>query len=405
MKRANKILALCLSAAVAGAALSGCGKSGSSSSGGKRLTIWTYMQAETDTVKKYANEWAKKTGNTVNVIYQTASMQQFSQAANSSQGPDVIYGIANDLVATFATANLVAAVPSGTINKSDYTDASVEATMVNGKEYSIPLAIEGLGLFYNKDKISTAPATWDDLIADAQKSGFMYNMTEGYYVFPFVQALGGYIFKYKDGKYNTSDIGLGNDGAVQAYSMLGDLVTKYHFMDADITLDVAKSNFQNGKIGLYIGGPWDISGFTSASVNFAVAPLPTINGKHIPTFVGTQVAMVSAKSKSQSDSWDFIKYMSDNATLALYDVGSRIPAKKSFQNSDELKKNANVQAIIKQASYGVPMPTVAEMSATWTPVQNNVKLLIAGKTTAQKAAADIVSNVKTGIATLNTGSN
>lgn len=408
MKQAKKWIALFLSAVMAatmGMSLTACSNGVSSKGGGKKLTVWTYMQAETDTIKKYAGEWAKKTGNSVNVIYQTASMQQFSQAANSSQGPDLIYGIANDLVGTFATANLVAPVPAGTIQNTDYTDASIQATLVNGKQYSVPLAIEGLGLFYNKEKLSTPPATWDDLLADAQKVGFMYNLTEGYYIFPFVQALGGYIFKYNNGKYDTKDIGLGSEGAVRAYSMLGDLVTKYHFMSADITLDVAKSNFQNGKTGLYIGGPWDIAGFKSAGVNFAVTTLPTIEGKQIPTFVGTQVAFVSAKSKNQSAAWEFIKYMSDNATLALYQVGSRIPAKKSFQNSAELKDSADVQAIIKQASYGVPLVNVPEMNATWTPVQNNFKLLIAGKSTAEKAAADIVANVKTGIATLNTGSN
>lgn len=409
MKQAKKILSLGLSLATVftmGTAFTGCsGSQSSSKSGGKKLTVWTYMQPETDTLKKYAAQWAKKTGNSVDFIYQTASMQQFSQAANSSKGPDVIYGIANDLVGTFATANLVAPVPSGTIKNSDYTDASIQATLVNGKPYSIPLAIEGLGLFYNKDKVSTPPATWDDLITQAQKAGFMYNLTEGYYVFPFVQAMGGYIFKYNNGKYNTKDIGLGNEGAVQAYSMLADLVTKYHFMSPDITLDVAKSNFQNGKTGLYIGGPWDIAGFKSAGINFGVTTLPTVNGKHVPTFVGTQVAFVSAKSKNKDASWDFIKYMSDNSTLALYQVGSRIPAKKSFQSSTELKSNADVQAIIKQASYGVPLVNVPEMNATWNPVQNNFKLIISGKSTAEKAASDIVSGVKTGIATLNTGSN
>lgn len=416
MKMLRRILSVgiaCTLAASIAAVGSGCGggtksSSAASESGklptGKTLRVWTYMQTETPTLKEYAEKWAKKTGNKVELIYQTASMQQFSQAAHSSSGPDVIYGIANDNLATFATANLVKEVPSGIIKESDYTEASVNACMVNGKSYGIPIAIESIALFYNTDKIKSAPETFDDLISEAQKNGgFMFDASNFYYAYGFVRAEGGYVFKNNSSKYDVKDIGLGNAGAKKAYSFLNDLVNKYHLMNADVTGDVAKSNFQNGKIAFYISGPWDVSGFKSAGTHFKVAPLPTLDGNHIKTAVGTQVAFVSAKTKNESLAWDFIKYMGDESAIALYKVGSRIPAKTSLQNNSEIQQDANVVSFIKQASYGEPMPTIPELSQVWTPAQNNIKLIFTGKETVDQAASNIVAQIKKGISTMNAG--
>lgn len=371
---------------------------------GKKLRVWTYMQSETPTLKEYAQKWAEKTNNKVEFIYQTASMQQFAQAAHSSAGPDVVYGIANDNVATFATAGLVKEVPSGTIEEKDYTPASVSACKVDGKAYSIPIAIESIALFYNTDKIQTVPATFEDLISEAQKKGgFMFDASNFYYVYGFLRAEGGYVFKSNNDQYDTKDIGLGNEGAKKTYSFLNDLVNKYHLMPADITGDIAKSNFQNGKIAFYIGGPWDVSGFKSAGTHFKVAALPTLDGNQIKTAVGTQVAFVSAKTQNEALAWDFIKYMGDESAVALYKVGSRIPAKLSIQENDEIKNDADTTAFIKQASYGEPMPTIPELSQIWTPAQNNIKLIFTKKETVDQAAANIVTQFKQGITTMNAG--
>jgi arabinogalactan oligomer/maltooligosaccharide transport system substrate-binding protein len=371
---------------------------------GQTLRVWTYMQTETPTLKEYAANWAKKTGNTVNLIYQTAGMQQFAQAAHSSSGPDVVYGIPNDNVATFATANLVKKVPAGTIQEADFTPASVSACKVNGKTCSVPIAIESIALFYNTDKVQTVPATFEELISKAQQSGgFMFDASNFYYVYGFLRAEGGYVFKNDNGKYDAKDIGLDNDGAKKAYGFLNDLVNKYRLMPADITGDVAKSNFQNGKIAFYIGGAWDVGGFKTAGTHFKVAPLPTLNGNHLKTAVGTQVAFVSASTKNESLAWNFIQYMGSECAVPLYKVGSRIPAKLSIQNNAEIKGDPNTAAFIEQASYGEPMPTIPEISQIWTPAQNNIKLIFTKKETVDQAASNIVTQLKQGITTMNTG--
>lgn len=382
----------------------GCSTGKTASKGSVNLTVWTYMQYESPTLKKYADQWAKKTGNKVNLIWEQASVQQFAQAAHSSSGPDIIYGIPNDLIGTFATAGLIKKVPTGIINDSDYTPSALKSCSIGNQRYAIPIALETAALFYNPDKVKTVPKTMESLIEQAPKQGgFMYKMTDFYYDYGFLRAEGGYVFNDKNGNYNAKDIGLGNKGSIKAYGLLQDLVTKYKLIPSDITGDIAKSKFQNGELAYYISGPWDISGFKSAGTHYKIAPLPTLNGQHMKTAVGTQVAFVSKYTKHESEAWDLIKYLSDNSALALYKVGSRIPVKVSVQNSSAVKNNSDVQAFIKQAAYGESMPTIPELSAVWTPEDNNIKLLITGKTTPQKAASDVVDQVKKGIGTMDTG--
>ena len=86
-----------------------------------------------------------------------------------------------------------------------------------------------------------------------ENGGVQFDATSIYYDLGFVRACGGYIFNYQNGAYDTSDIGLANDGAVQAYHFLDDLCNRYGLITADVTADIARSNFQNGKCAYYIG--------------------------------------------------------------------------------------------------------------------------------------------------------
>ena len=45
-----------------------------------KLTIWTNMEVEANTIQKYANEWGSKNGYKVEVTHQSPSVQQFAQA-------------------------------------------------------------------------------------------------------------------------------------------------------------------------------------------------------------------------------------------------------------------------------------------------------------------------------------
>ena len=381
--------------------LSGCG---SSKGADTKLIIWTNMSVEADTIQKYADEWGEANGYEVEVINQSPSVQQFAQAINSDDGPDAVVGIPNDQVADYVNAGLTAEVPADLYSDSDFSDAAIQACYVEGVRYAAPLSVETTALFYNTELVSELPATWEELVEQAEADGgLQFDATSIYYDLGFVRACGGYIFKYENGAYDVADIGLANDGAVQAYSFINDLYSQYNLLSADVTADIARSNFQNGQTAYYIGGPWDIDGFTSAGTPFAIVEMPTFHGQPFVTPVGTQVSFVSNKSNNQDKAWEFIMYLIDNGAMGMYEAGDRIPAKLSDQEKAEIQSNENSKTFIAQINNGEPMPTVSEMGQLWSIHANNIRSMWTGELTPQEAAENMVMQLEEAVELMNSG--
>ena len=380
--------------------LTGCGAGKTDS----RIVIWTNMSVEVDTLQKYADEWGEKNGYEVEVLHQSPSVQQFAQAVKSASGPDAVVGIPNDQLADYVNAGLAAEVPQELYTDSDFSDAAIQACYVDGKRYAAPLSVETTALFYNTELVSKVSSTWEELVEQAaQNGGVQFDATSIYYDLGFVRACGGYIFQYKDGAYDTSDIGLANAGAVEAYEFINALCNKYNLITADVTADIARSNFQNGKCAYYIGGSWDIDGFTSAQTPFAISEMPTFHGQPFVTPVGTQVSFVSNNSDKQEQVWNFIQYLIENGALDLYEAGDRIPARLADQELAEIQNNEYAQAFIAQINNGEPMPTVSEMGQLWSIHTNNIRSMWSGEQTAQQAADNMVSQLKEAIELMNSG--
>ena len=362
------------------------------------------MSVEADTIQKYADEWGEANGYEVEVINQSPSVQQFAQAINSDDGPDAVVGIPNDQVADYVNAGLTAEVPADLYSDSDFSDAAIQACYVEGVRYAAPLSVETTALFYNTELVSELPATWEELVEQAEADGgLQFDATSIYYDLGFVRACGGYIFKYENGAYDVADIGLANDGAVQAYSFINDLYSQYNLLSADVTADIARSNFQNGQTAYYIGGPWDIDGFTSAGTPFAIVEMPTFHGQPFVTPVGTQVSFVSNKSNNQDKAWEFIMYLIDNGAMGMYEAGDRIPAKLSDQEKAEIQSNENSKTFIAQINNGEPMPTVSEMGQLWSIHANNIRSMWTGELTPQEAAENMVMQLEEAVELMNSG--
>lgn len=364
------------------------------------LTVWSHLTSpEVTAIGELANKWGEENNVEVKVLEDQSDMQGFLQAANSKNGPDVMFGLPHDNLGTFQKAGLLAEVPAGKFDNSAYaSQAIVDAVTINGTQYAVPLAQETIGLFYNKDLCSEAPETWDDLIAVAQEKGFMYNVNDFYLSYGIVAANGGYVFKNNAGTLDPTDIGLGNDGAIKSYQFLQDLITKYNFMPADINDDIAKGEFLSGNTAFYISGPWNVGAAKDAGMNFGIAPLPKMGTNPTPSFLGVQTAFVSAKSEKQDLAFELVKYLSENSGETLYDMGNRIPVLTSVLNSDKVSADAYTQGFAAQAVNANPMPNIPEVAAMWAPAADNIKLLTAGQIDAATCGKTIADQIAVGIA-------
>lgn len=406
MVKKKRILSLVMTTALLMGTLAGCGgatkeNEGASNAGGdKTITVWSHLNTqEVEELTKVAEKWGQEKGVTVKVVEDKGTMQTYMEIANSSKGPDLYYGTPHDNLGTFQKAGLLAEVPSGVIDESKFTSKQlIDAVTIGGKQYAVPLAQETISLFYNKDKVKEVPKTMEDLAVKAKEVGFEFDINNFYMTYGFLSSQGGYVFKNNNGTLDPKDIGLGNEGAIKGYQFLQDLVVKEKFMAPDINGDIAKGDFQSGKSGFYISGPWDVAAFKEAGVNFGVAPMPTFGGKPFTTFLGVQAAFVAEKSANKDLAWELMKYLNDNTTDLLIEKGSRIPATKAGVESDLFKKSEYMVAFGEQAKNGTPMPNIPEVQAMWTPGADGLKALTSGTMDPKAVADQIAKQTAEGIA-------
>lgn len=380
---------------------------------GFNLLVWSHLQpSELKVLQQYATVWAHKNGGTVKVLADpTTSFQGFAQVARSNKGPDAYVGIPDDNIGTFQLANLLSPVPAGTYDPKAYVPAANQAVTFRGQAYAVPLMLDTYTLVYNKKLVPTPPTTFDQLVKIARTFpnkrggtyGFLYDVTAIYYSYAFLRGCGGYIFQRSGATVDTTNIGLDNAGSIKALTVLRDLVQKDKLIPSDVTYNIANSFFDKGQVGMFIDGDWDIGIHQAAlgAKNFGAALLPAMPGCGAPhPFAGVQVGFVSAYSHNQALTWSLVKYLQQSISLPDFRASGRIPAKLADLDSRAVQSNPIYAVYAKAALSGDPLPNVPEMSAVWTPALNAITEVIRGKSSPSVGAANMVKQIKQGIAQL-----
>nr|NNM91646.1 maltose ABC transporter substrate-binding protein [Bacilli bacterium] len=411
MKRLSKFASAALAVGTLGTILATVGGTAGATStvkatqgavpSGQHLTVWSWWGGpEAQLMQATANAWGKIHGDTVTVIDKSAdsNFNDFENAVRSGAA-DMAVGIPHNNLGPLQLAGVLAPIPNGLINKSQYIAPAISSVSFAGRMYGIPLAAETYALFYRTNKVKTAPTTWNQFIADAKKVGFEFPDTNFYFAYAYLGGMGGYVFGSNHGYSNAGDIGLNNAGSIAGLNILKDFVFKYHFMSPNFNNNYALSDFQSGKTGFYISGPWDTPGLLKAKVPFAVAPLPLLpNGKHPQTFEGYQTEVVSSRTPNQAAAFSLAQYIAQTTPLKELAVGHRLPVLKSLINGPAVSKNPLDEAFAQALKYGTPMPNIAAMNAVWTPAGNMLTFVTQGKETPQVAANNAVNQIRVGIA-------
>lgn len=371
------------------------------------LTVWSYMSTpEIAAVNSLAQTWAQQTGNKVQVVQGPGGFQTYASAAHSGKGPDMVFGMPDDNLGDFHAAGLLSKVPKGILKTSAYAKAAVQAVSYSGTPYAVPIELESIALFYNKKLVPHPPSSFAQVVSDAKtlqssgKYGFEYDINNFYYSAAILSGFGGYIFKQNsNGSLNPQSIGLDNKGAVQGLTYIQNFV-KQGLMPADITGNIVDAHFSSGQLGMMLDGPWDVSTYEKAGLDFGVEPLPVLPNGHYPKpFLGTYAGFVSntVSSTNQHLSWSLMQYLMKHDGGPLLQAGNRIPALSSAQAAAR-HDDPRVVDFFAATAHAQPLPNIPEMSAVWTPGANNLTLLTKGQETPQQAGAAMVKQIQQGVA-------
>ncbi|MFM5588356.1 extracellular solute-binding protein [Aeromonas caviae] len=319
-------------------------------------------------------------------------------------GPDVLV-LPHDQVGTAVVQGLISEIKPGADYLAGFTKPAVDAQTYEGKLYGLPKAVETIVMVYNKDLLPKAPESFDELIKASQtlrgenKYGLLAKFDEIYYSYGVVAAMGGYIFgQNPNGSLNVKDVGLANQGAVDAVSFLKRFYSEGLFpagIVGETGANAIDSLFTEKKAAAVITGPWSFQPYKDAGVNYGVAPLPTLpNGEHMRSFLGVKGYSISTYSKQKELAQQFIEFINqpEYAKVRFQKTGE-IPPLKALIDDPLIKDDEKSRAVAIQAGFATPMPSVPEMQEVWTPANSALQLGVTGKQDVKAALEGAVKNI------------
>ena len=319
-------------------------------------------------------------------------------------GPDVLV-LPHDQVGTAVVQGLIAEIKSDPAYLATFTKPAVDAQTYEGKLYGIPKAVETIVMIYNKDLLPKAPEKFDDLVAfskeqrKAGKYGLLAKFDEIYYSFGVVSGMGGYIFGQNgNGSLNVKDVGLANQGAVDAVKFLKSFYADGLFpagIVGETGANAIDSLFTEKKAAAVITGPWAFQPYKDAGVNYGVAPLPVLpNGEHMRSFLGVKGYSVSTYSKQKEMAQKFIEFINGAEYAKIrFEKTGEIPPVKALIDDPLIKNDEKSRAVAIQAGYAIPMPSVPEMQEVWSPANSALQLGVTGKQDVKAALEAAVKNI------------
>ncbi|MCY0898557.1 MAG: maltose ABC transporter substrate-binding protein [Firmicutes bacterium] len=373
---------------------------------GQTITLWVWQGPPIyQEVVKLAQHWAKVHGDTVQVVNQSNNpngFQFYATAARTGKGPDVVFGIPHDNLGTFVEEGLVAPVPAGIVHKQDYLKPVYDALVINGRVYSYPDYAQTTALYYNTKMIKSPPATWSQFVKDANQYGFMFGQHNLYYNYAIIGGMGGYVFQTRNGVENPNVIGLDNAGAIQGFTLLREMDSKYHWMTPSTNYSVATAKFLAGKIGMTINGPWEIPDLEKAKLPFSVAPLPHLpNGRPMTPFLGVITSFVNARSPNKAADFSLVQALgTPQAQLAYFRLEQQIPVDTRVLNNPAIQRSPVFKAFATELGYATPMPNIPQMQTVWSAM-GVIADIINGKVSPSVGAHDFVKDIKEAIAVSN----
>ena len=284
-------------------------------------------------------------------------------------------------------------------------DGSVEAASIDGKLMAFPMTGgNGYFLYYDSSVISDEDAaTWDTLLAAADKAGKKVGMTlaSGWYDASFFYGAGFTTGLNDDGTTAIDFNGTSKDGytGVQVTQSMLNIASNKAFMaiaDGDISNQIA-----GGTLAAVVSGTWDAENAQKVFGNgYAAAKLPTytLDGKQVQqgSVSGYKFLGVNAYSKNVGWATVLAEFLTNEESQATrFEQRQLAPTNKKVAASDEVSKNVAIAASGAQDAYGVIQTVSAKY---WDPAKTFGEIIAQGSISAtdEKAIQDALDTMVEG---------
>ena len=331
------------------------GSTSSSSSAPAQLTVWrmggsvpSQVAWMNGVVAQFHKDFPAYANTKVNVVWVpwTSRTTDWNNALASGKNAPDITELGNTDTPTEASLGVLANV-SSYVNSWSAKPGLVTGMLANdtqnGSVYAVPWFGGVRGVWYRTDQftaagISSPPATWAELVTDAQKLVAKFPGTYGIDAITddtnafasFIWGAGGQIATESNGTWTADLTSPADEAAIKFYVSL---YRTYHLSPSKYigqtelgntgsTSGGANTDFGLGKLDLYIDGPWATATMPANSTdktNWASFPIPSQSGPDpAPVFAGGSDLAIFKTSKYQQADWDLISVMDNTANSTSF---------------------------------------------------------------------------------------
>jgi arabinogalactan oligomer/maltooligosaccharide transport system substrate-binding protein len=338
-----------------------------------------------------ADEFTELTGVEIEIIDNNffEISTNYPVVADSSEGPDLLL-IQNSDLGTLVEADSIR--PISIVDEEfagRFAPVATEAFAYGGKNYGVGLTADGYGIVYNKALVSEVPGTWSEFfnlaeeltlkdgIGNITQYGFLVNPTSYWFIYPLVERYGGYYFgRNADGSFNPDDLGVANDGSVQAFTELLALKEKgLTTMTAEEDESTINQLFAEGKVGMMIYSLWYTDMYKENGIDYGYVPLPNNDDGTPSRPLGSVLGVVANAYSQYPDEADaFLKYMMTDENLQrLYEAANGGDAKNGQRNtvnlsvfqSEYVQSDANLKTLAEIGLSSQVFPSNPEATVIW----------------------------------------
>lgn len=282
------------------------------------------------------NTWIKKYQNKITPLPTTTTMAY----------PTVQGSIKKEVIPELRTTTSLS--PKNV--RDDFVDAvSGDVILEDGKIYGLPLSVDVLAMYYNKDLFNAAgliesPKYWNKefqqsvkkmtkqdsklgLIQSGVSLGGSKNVNRATDILSILMMQNGAVMM--DGRGVTFNVVPNKPGFKENNYNPGLEALRFYVDFSNPAKEVYSWNetlpnslemFTSGKLGIYFGYSYDLETIKADApkLNFSVAKLPQIEGNSEVNFANYWVETVSKKSKYTNEAWDFIQFMTKAEQAKTY---------------------------------------------------------------------------------------
>lgn len=243
---------------------------------------------------------------------------------------------------------------------TDFEDTLLDSFKYQNHIYGLPKDYSTLALFYNKKAFAAAglsnpPTTWDELrnyskqlTGKLNKYGFgeIPELARQAYK---IKAFGGQLIDQNGYATFASEAGLkGLELVVNQYQKDRSSAQK-----SDVGTNSGSEMFGQSKVAMVIEGNWAIPYLTETfpQVEFATAPVPTINNKK-GTMVFTVAYVMNNLAQHKAEAWELISYLTGKEGMQKWTgTGFALPTRKSVAKNLGYDQDALRSPLVAGVDY------------------------------------------------------